>query len=152
VLLDFPRIVEDPDYLVLRLAPVLADRVDQARAFAAHAQVADPAALRVGTDIASPSDGAGPSGEELDRAAIVMRTHELKRERDHLAATGRELEREVGVTRRQLDEMEVRLDATERELANALALATRAASQLDSVLGSRSWRLTRPLRAIRRRK
>ena len=137
VLLDFPRIVEDPEYLVSRLAPVLAGRVDQARALAAHAQVADQAAARVGTEVAPPQGGgAGPSGEELDRAAIVIRTHEL--------------ECEVDVARHQLAEMEHRLGAMEQELATARALAVQAADQFESLLVSRSWRLTRPLRAIRR--
>ena len=58
VLLDFPRLAEDWDYLHRKLAPVLPHPVDAERARAAHARLADLSKVRVGPELAAmPSAG-----------------------------------------------------------------------------------------------
>jgi hypothetical protein len=99
VMLDFPRFIEDPQYLCAKLLPVLGGRVSRAHALDVHRRLADPAKVRVGRDLAldaaaSAGRGAlvhGPSFPEpgsLDRIA-------LRRELDRGRARIAELERQV---------------------------------------------------------
>lgn len=75
VLLGFPRMVEDAAYLLARMAPLLPG-IDPARALAAHAEVSEPAKVRVGR----PDDR---GFEAADNAAL---RRELLRVRGALAA------------------------------------------------------------------
>ncbi|WP_213959220.1 hypothetical protein [Variovorax sp. dw_954] len=92
VLLDFPRFVEDAEYLCAKLLPVLGDKVSRQRALDVHRQLADPGKVRVGRDLAVDAGGAGPrapvSGPNFpDYAAqdrIALR-RELARARAHSA-------------------------------------------------------------------
>jgi hypothetical protein len=51
-LLDFPRLIQDPDYLYGKLAPLLPATLTREAAIAAHRKVADPAKVRVGAELA----------------------------------------------------------------------------------------------------
>ncbi len=53
VLLDFPRFVEDADYLYRKLRPVLGAKLDHAKALGAHRELADPSMVRVGKELAA---------------------------------------------------------------------------------------------------
>jgi hypothetical protein len=101
VLLDFPRFVEDPEYLYTRLAPVLGDHVPQTRALQVHSRLAEPGKVRVGRDLANDAGGtalrapgaavrgpAFPGYESLDRVA-------LRRELDRTRVRSADIERQL---------------------------------------------------------
>ncbi|WP_213952844.1 hypothetical protein [Variovorax sp. dw_954] len=84
VFLDFPRLVEDAQYLYRSLHPVLGDKVDRKRALAEHARLAAPGKVRIGRELANVSSGkartsvprvlasdAFPSHDTLDRIALL---------------------------------------------------------------------------------
>jgi len=73
VLLSFPRLVQDADYLYRQLAPVLPATIDEAAAIAVHARVADPAKVRVG------EGGRDSTIETLDRVALNREIERLQR-------------------------------------------------------------------------
>ena len=95
---------------------------------------------------------------ERDRLLAVSgeKDEELGRRARHIDALDRQLEeqgRQLDEQSRQLDEQSRQLDERGRRLAELQdAERERAALQdtLDQVLGSRSWKLTRPLRGGRR--
>jgi hypothetical protein len=73
VLLDFPRLVLDADYLFERIAPVvsLPPGMDLAQARNVHRRVADASKVRIDSELGAP--GAGPQApglEALDQVAI----------------------------------------------------------------------------------
>jgi hypothetical protein len=142
VLLDFPRIVEDGEYLVSSLWPVLDGRVDRDAALAAFGQVADPAAVRLHSEVGEA--GGSAADAELDRAALAIRIGELRDEaagtRERLAAVEAEL---ANTTAQRM--------ASEAELTEARAALNAISDELAALRATRSWRLTRPLRSIRRR-
>jgi hypothetical protein len=89
VLLDFPRMVQDADYLFDRLLPVLpclsGAGPDRAAARAAHARVADPSRLRAGAELAG-LRSAPEDAPDLDRAALRREVARLRAEGDRLRA------------------------------------------------------------------
>jgi len=108
VLLDFPRFVEDAEYLCAKLQPVLGDKVSRARALEAHQRLAEPGKVRVGRDLAldanGPLTGAGgtftlgpgfPDHGALDRVA-------LRRELDRARARAAEAERQFAQLQRSI--------------------------------------------------
>lgn len=97
--LDFPRFVQDPDYLYAQLRPVLPEHVTLEDARRVHASTADPAGkVRVGAELgrspsapmAPASMGSGPKLADLDRIALAR---ELKRRTGEVAALQAELNR-----------------------------------------------------------
>jgi hypothetical protein len=165
VLLDFPRLAQDGEYLVGQLWPYLAPYCDRERALAAFAETADPATSR----ITSPEAVADPA-----RRALLDRNEELRAELERAQAAilalrrDREHERAANAA-----ELQLALDAAEAASAEAAAqAAARAAAEreaselraameaaraegeriraeLDVVYGSSSWRVTAPLRGAR---
>lgn len=89
VLLSFPRLARDADYLHRKLAPVLPRPVEVAAARAAHGLVADPAKIRV--DHAAADD----TIERLDRIAL---NREIERLRERI----RSLEAKPGIPQPEL--------------------------------------------------
>lgn len=73
VLLSFPRLVQDPDYLYRKLSFVLPEGVDAAAAREAHARMADPSKIRVG------KGGRDETIERLDRVAQNREIDRLRR-------------------------------------------------------------------------
>ncbi|KAF1067250.1 hypothetical protein [Variovorax sp.] len=101
VLLDFPRFIEDPDYLYGALSATLGDSVDRASALRAHARVAEPSKVRIGRELAEPAAGAEavgaprlafPNHAALDRSA-------LKRELANASRRVAQLERQIAELR-----------------------------------------------------
>lgn len=101
VLLDFPRFIEDPDYLYGALSATLGDGVDRASALRAHARVAEPSKVRIGRELAEPAAGAEavgaprlafPNHAALDRSA-------LKRELANASRRVAQLERQIAELR-----------------------------------------------------
>lgn len=89
ILLSFPRLIEDADYLHSKLAQVLPQRISAEQSRAAHAETADRRKVRVGNEIHPVPDPQnpgltlpGPAHEHLDRAALqrvfASVTHELE--------------------------------------------------------------------------
>ncbi|SFO37228.1 hypothetical protein SAMN05443579_102682 [Variovorax sp. PDC80] len=101
VLLDFPRFIEDPDYLHDALSATLGDGVDRASALRAHARVAEPSKVRIGRELAEPAADAEavgtprlafPNHAALDRSA-------LKRELANASRRVAQLERQIAELR-----------------------------------------------------
>lgn len=121
VLLDFPRFIEDPDYLHDALSATLGDGVDRVSALRAHARVAEPSKVRVGRELADPADPADPAAtaEAVASPGLAFPNH---------AALDR--------------------SALKRELVNASRRVAQLERQIAELRHSRSWRLTAPLRAL----
>ena len=137
-LLDFPRSVNDPDYLVSTLAPWLRAHCSDEVALSAFARVADPGSVRFGQPEA-PDLPATMSAEGLgiERRALA----DALDQRDAALRTAEEV---LATTAASLADTRARLAACEDLLAQAQA-------DRDSLQRSLSWRLTSPLRAVRRR-
>jgi len=93
IFLSFPRLVEDADYLYRKLADVLPETITAEAARAAHADIAEPAKVRVGTELQPVADEAGPgfvlngpSPLRLERAALSRALADVRRERDDVRA------------------------------------------------------------------
>ncbi|WP_280810621.1 hypothetical protein [Variovorax boronicumulans] len=121
VLLDFPRFIEDPDYLYEALRPTLGDRLDRTSALRAHVRTAEPSKVRIGKELAAdgaPGRGVDPgarlAGIEFPSHATLDRTA-LKRALDKTAIRNAQLE-----------------------------------EHLAAMQASRSWRITAPLRGMTR--
>lgn len=158
VLLDFPRFVEDANYLYEALHSILADKVERMTALRAHASVASPDKVRVGRELAADdamkhrtgSDGPPqglvfPSHAALDRMAL---TRELDKTRATLAGTSRGLEqandalhtsRQESVRTRaelieahgQLEGMRAQADRVQDELSKAKSALAKSDAELN---------------------
>jgi hypothetical protein len=108
VLLDFPRFVEDAEYLCTKLRGVLGDKVTRAQALEAHQRLAQLDKVRVGRDlaigamaasahsVAKPTSGpVYPDFNSLDRVA-------LRRELDRSRARSADLERQLAHVKNSL--------------------------------------------------
>jgi hypothetical protein len=194
-LVEFPRIVNDGEYLVDTLWPWLGVHCERDRAMQAFTSVADPELVRVEAALVRGREWPQGDAEQLDRAAmsVLLKEREalLSVARDELAETEHRLseaerrlgdaERRLGNARRRLGDAELRLaesrdrlaasegEASEREellgsrLAEAESELAEQSDTLDRTLGTLhvtgaelekvhrtwSWRVTRPLRALR---
>jgi len=124
VMLDFPRLVEDPAYLYDKLHPVLGAKVDRERALSAHRETAVPSKVRVGRELAAHTAQAPgiefPSQATLDRVAI-------KRELDKAVS-------ERAVLQRKLDEAMAGRAGQQRELDEAIAGRAACQHQLSGAI------------------
>jgi len=102
IFLDFPRLIEEGDYLWSKLEPILRNGINRQDANAVHARIADSGKVRAGKEIGEAaqqqavSNQTGailkgriefPSHETLDRAALLR---ELTRLRNALKASSAE--------------------------------------------------------------
>ncbi len=132
ILLAFPRMASDGDYLFERLRAVLPAGISADQARAAHAAVADPARLRVGGEMAQ-------GGEDPAIEVIALR----RSLQEQQASARRDLQQAEGA----LAATQARLDETEARLAESEA---RHHAALVTMRASTSWRLMAPLRAAGR--
>jgi uncharacterized coiled-coil protein SlyX len=178
-LLEFPRIVNDSEYLIETLWPWLSSHCDRKRAEDAFAAVADPLLVRAETLQTDAPQNALLDTAKLDRAAmrIVLDEHKalLTTANDQLAEareTLAETRTRLAATESHLAESEGRLAATESRLTateGRLVEATGSLAQRDAALHEQqrqldaltaeinalratlSWRITWPLRRVRSR-
>ncbi len=126
VILNFPRIVSDFDYLWSQLAPFVGERTTEVEARAAWQAIAKVDKVRI-TD--------APVSMETDELQALVRMQisqmdKVSRERDAL------------VTQRDVAQAERDVAQAERDAAQ---------TELNAMKGSRSWRYTRLLRGLRSR-
>ena len=126
VLLDFPRFVEDADYLYGKLRPVLGERVERARALEAFRESAAPAKVRIARELATDAGPRPPRAAEARSPGLVFPSHAAL---DRMAL------------RRELDRLRTRVAQLEGQLASAT-------SSLAAIEASRAWRATAPARVF----
>ncbi len=104
LLLGFPRMIEDCDYLFERLKSVLPETVTPEQARAAHERTAQREKVRVGDELGIEQDGAFsaipaginyPDRDRVDRIALGREIARLNQERAHDQTTIAELGRRV---------------------------------------------------------
>lgn len=126
VILNFPRIVSDFDYLWSQLAPFVGERTTEVEARAAWQAIAKVDKVRIAD---------APVSMETDELQALVRMQisqmeKVSRERDALLT--------------QRDEAQAGRDVAQAERDAAQA-------ELNAMKGSRSWRYTRLLRGLRSR-
>ncbi|WAC28540.1 hypothetical protein [Ancylobacter sp. SL191] len=113
VFLDFPRFIEDGEYLAAKLSAVLP--LQRERAMAAHAALSDPSLVRTGREV----QAGLLSDADADRLAIA---------------------RELQAARRQVAQTQARLEEMGARLANQTAAMTvSAAMNVNAYVRLRSW-------------
>lgn len=114
VFLDFPRFIEDGEYLAAKLSAVLP--LQRERAMAAHAALSDPSLVRTGREVQS---GGALSNADADRLALA---------------------RELKATRHQLAQTQAQLEEMSARMANQTAAMTvSAAMNVNAYVRLRSW-------------
>jgi len=128
IILNFPRIVIDFDYLWKNIGPILSSRISESDARASFEATTDSSKVRV-ESLTEKLPG-------INRAELTG-IIELQRGRIQ------KLEHQLLSTSRERDSLQTERDSlqTERD-----SLQT----ERDSMITSRSWRLTRPLRFVKR--
>jgi hypothetical protein len=136
VLLDFPRTVEDREYLVTSLWPFLDGRLERDAALAAFDRVADSDAVRVRSRVGEvPASEPGADAEAgLERAALAIRIGEVRAEADATREQLSAVEAELGRGKDYAESLEAEL----RELQDDLR---RMQNTRLWRLGTRWWNL-----------
>jgi hypothetical protein len=156
-LLDFPRAVSDRDYLIETLWPVLCTHCTNRQAQGAFAATAEPALLRIGTPPASTNVSFGMADDERELTAARL-------DRDAMATALGRCNTLLAATKARLVGAEARSAEQEKELHRALDRSGQALqlldtarrdldgaqTEVDALRRTVSWRVTRPLRTIRR--
>lgn len=160
VFLDFPRFVEDHDYLYESLGSIVGHKIDRASASATHARLAVPDKVRIGRELADgaaqrPIRTAGqsqglvfPPLAALDRIAL---TRELDKRGATVEAARVELEQRASA----LDAARAELDTTRAELVESrgqIAKRQAEASGLQERLGEAEAALKAATRELDRMK
>jgi hypothetical protein len=156
-LVDFPRIVEDAEYLIQSLWPVLAEHCSRQMARNAFSQTADPRHVRIGplpepvppSSLALNGERGVPTAQNLDRDAMSMLLGERDREVAALRCRLEELETARGRLTERLADANGRAEKVEVEAAEARARVDEVCAAYDGLLRTPSWRVTRPLRFVR---
>ena len=126
LLLDFPRFVEDPEYLFQSLQGILGDKIERLAAGHAHALLASPAKVRLGKELSAEIEPKTvPEGTAPSQAIAFPTQASL----DRIA-----MARELALLKTEFEQMKGRLFHAEQRRA--------------SVEASTSWRVTAPLRAL----
>jgi hypothetical protein len=150
VLLAFPRLALDPDYLFGKLSPVLPIEVPIERAREAHAATFSDAMVRVEGELSDETqlssvfgEVQGPSLRALDNAALRRSLIQLRNQLAEAEASRTALEGERDMLRDQLEQQ-----AAEAERAGGEK--DQLQREILALRSSRSWRITGPLRALSR--
>jgi hypothetical protein len=154
VLLAFPRLVSDPDYLFGKLSPVLPIEVPIERAREVHAATFSAALVRVEGELSDEESKVssvlgefqGPSLRALDNAALRRSLIQLRNQLAEVGASRTALERERDMLRDQLKLQRSRAAEVEHQAAEKDQLQR----EVLALRESRSWRTTWPLRALSR--
>jgi len=163
-LLEFPRIVNDSEYLVETLWPWLSAHCNKEEAKIAFSVVADPLLVRVetpqGSDVARRRSA---DAERLDRNAmgILLKEREdlLAITKDELAEareTSAESERRLTYVQDRLAEAQETIVETERALEHVSSALGEmqghlhaATAEVNALRHTLSWRITKPLHWVR---
>jgi hypothetical protein len=92
IFLSFPRLIEDADYLYRKLAAILPETITPEAARVAHAAIAEPSKVRVGTELQPTADASGgfvlhgPKTLVLERAALSRTLADVRRELEDVRA------------------------------------------------------------------
>lgn len=164
VLLDFPRFVDDPNYLHEALQPVLGSKVDRASALRAHERIAVPSKVRIGKELASsgvaecPPDAstnspgiAFPSHAVLDRTALKRQLDKTMVHAEQLILQKAALERELDKARIHVQQLTSGSAALERERDEATSRAAQLAlekTELDQRLKESATRIAQMERRV----
>ncbi|HEF4780142.1 TPA: hypothetical protein SAP37_005276 [Burkholderia multivorans] len=144
IFLDFPRLIEDGEYLYERLRPIIGHMVSPATAMRAHRETAKPDLVRIAAEIsgekAQPSVSVGenfPPFQVLDRAALfreLQRTQAALKSREvELHALNSRYATELN-ERKQLLEKLADSESKERILAQELEAIRIARSSMSEKL------------------
>ena len=156
VLLDFPRFIEDADYLHRKLQPLLGDKVGQAQALEAYRALVDPLKVRVGRELAEHAAACIPAGvvghAGVQRPVLAFPPHAvldriaLKRELDKLRERAAQCVQQLAeaesraaacmevVEGLRCDVTTLQARAADKELKTTIALAGEAAMKHRSML------------------
>jgi hypothetical protein len=160
-LLEFPRLIEDPNYTLGVLWPWLGAHCTTEAAQRAFAEVADPDSVRITSDpgrLEAFVLGEGePDPVALDRAALRERIGELHEqlrrvgdEAQRWSNSATELESQLAAQGDHAEELESQLATQGRRTEELESQLARARAWLTEIQSSASWRITSPLRvAIR---
>lgn len=148
VLLSFPRLIEDWEYLFRKLRLFLPAAAQPETARAAHQRVADLAKVRVGAELAAATRSTRllryEAPEQIDAIA-------LRREMTRVRAALADRDASAARTDEELAQLRASLAVVNDMAARgreAAATVSHLQTVLDSLYASRSWRLTRPYRAL----
>lgn len=132
ILLSFPRLIENADYLYQKLASLLPPSIAPDTARSAHAEVAEPSKVRVRAEIGDPASGFvldGPGQGRLERAALLRIIANFRAEREDLQQRLADAIAEIRGVREARD-LEVAQHHAMEEVAAAMAVERdRAAEQ-----------------------
>ncbi|SAK06971.1 hypothetical protein UA16_02284 [Burkholderia multivorans] len=167
IFLDFPRLINDSDYLWSKLADIIVPHASREQAMAAHTRLADASKVRTGREVNAidqeKKNARGieyPSHDELGRVALMRELLRLRGEAASRSAQIERLQQETAVLQTQAarateafrDHEEAlryqhrnELSSLQQESASRIDALERRIAQLTA---STSWRLTRPLRAL----
>ena len=174
VFLAFPRFTNDADYLLRKLSPVLPINLSVRQAREAHALTFRPTKVRTGRELTDITTlGLVPNMSALDNAALKRELERSRRVmtvlRDELAALGpsrtalhNEFQSEMAVLRNEIATLHGVQTALDKELRVSRSEITtlyesrialdkelrNSRSEIAALRGSRSWRLTAPIRII----
>jgi hypothetical protein len=164
VLLDFPRLAQDSDYLFAKLRPVLPPDVTAVRGRAAHALLADPRKIRTGAELAQAAaplpERQAAAHDALDAAALRREARRLNEavaavtaakdaalvQAGDVAALRAAMAAQVAEHARAVAAHADALRDAEAALARLEARGAYLRWERDTILASRSWRAGRPLR------
>jgi hypothetical protein len=177
VFLAFPKLLTDCGYLFAKLRPFLPRSITFELARAAHQALAELEKARVGSELSSARSLSEaklqstiidalthPDFEQLDHIAVRRELKRITAERDALARSQRELIAEHDALARSQRELIAERDALARSQSELIAerdALARSQSELiaardalrrehNALLASSSWRLTAPLRMLKR--
>lgn len=151
ILLDFPRLATDAGYLFRKLRPCLPKGIAEEAALAAHAALADPAKLRVGTELGQPMERESLAAEAIALRRSLARREAAVREAQALAYEGaRQAQVQAEAATQAFRSATAAHEAARRLQQEATAAEARHAAELAALRATLSWRLTAPLRAAAR--
>ncbi|MFM0401196.1 hypothetical protein [Paraburkholderia aspalathi] len=173
VFLDFPRLVEDGEYLYEQLKPVFDNSVTREQAMEAHKRVARKDLVRVGAELEGQNRGANssavpikfPSHSDIDRAALYRELKNAKRDADLRGARCQELEEALHTFELASTKTIAQLQDALREVQSAnsdrIAASDRRNEDLELLLdaeqrrlaelkNSRLWKMAESLRRLGR--
>lgn len=158
-ILQFPRFALDFDYLWAQLAPIVGGRIDEPAARAQWESIVDPSKIRIDTAesddlrVAELSAVVDELRTSVRRALLAQRTaeHDLDVARHEYSVELDALRRQVAQRSDELDDLRTQIALRDELVARHEQSAAAAQSEIAALRASRSWRVTSPLRALRRR-